>query len=115
MARAEWSGEQPTRDEVDRAEGAVLLEFGASWCGHCQAIEPHVTRLLKHHPAVKHIKIEDGPGLPLGRSFRVKLWPTFVFLRDGRVVAQLARPAPQEVEAALDDLAPSRHAAPAGR
>ena len=36
--------------------------------------------------------MEDGPGQPLGRSFRVKLWPTLVFLRDGQEVARLVRP-----------------------
>jgi thioredoxin 1 len=41
---------------------------------------------------VKHVKVEDGPGRPLGRSFSVRLWPSFVFLRDGRVVQQIARP-----------------------
>ena len=39
-----------------------------------------------------HVKVEDGPGLPLGRSFKVKLWPTLVFLHDGREVARLVRP-----------------------
>ena len=34
------------------------------------------------HPEVRHLKVEDGPGRPLGRSFRVKLWPTLVFLQD---------------------------------
>jgi thioredoxin 1 len=48
--------------------------------------------LLSRHPEVRHIKVEDGKGKPLGRSFRVKLWPTLVLLRDGRVVRQLVRP-----------------------
>ena len=39
-----------------------------------------------------HIKVEDGSGRPLGRSYRVKLWPTLVFLRDGVEVARLVRP-----------------------
>jgi thioredoxin 1 len=47
------------------------------------------------------LKIEDGKGKPLGRSFRVKLWPTLVFLRDGRVVQQVARPSPEEVRDGL--------------
>jgi len=37
--------------------------------------------------------VEDGPGRPLGRSFRVKLWPTLVFLKDGRELARVTRPA----------------------
>ena len=53
--------------------------------------------LLESFPEVRHIRVEDGKGRPLGRSFRVKLWPTLVFLRDGRVVKQSARPDPEEV------------------
>lgn len=87
----------PTREEVDAMSGPVALEFGAEWCGHCQALRPHIDELLLRHPEVRHIKVEDGPGKPLGRSFRVKLWPTLVFLRDGQVVQQSARPEPAEV------------------
>ena len=92
----------PTREEIDRTEGAVLLEFGASWCPHCQALAPALAGLLRQYPGVRHIKVEDGPGRPLGRSFRVKLWPNLVFLRDGQVVRQLARPRAEEVREGLE-------------
>jgi len=72
--------------------GAVLLEFGTDWCGYCQAFEQRLRGLLEEYPQVQLLQIEDGPGRPLGRSFRVKLWPNLVFLRDGRLVKQLARP-----------------------
>jgi thioredoxin 1 len=73
-------------------EGPVLLEFGASWRGHCQALDPKLARLLEDYPEVQHVKVEDGPGKPLGRSFGIKLWPTLVFPRDGVVLRQVARP-----------------------
>jgi thioredoxin 1 len=63
--------------------------------------------LLKTHPGVRHIQVEDGKGKPLGRSFQVKLWPTLVFLRDGKVVKQSARPSVQEVREGLDALSAS--------
>jgi thioredoxin 1 len=56
---------------------------------------------LQKHPQVRHLKIEDGKGKPLGRSFRVKLWPTLVFLKDGTVVRQAVRPEPAEIEEGL--------------
>jgi thioredoxin 1 len=94
-----------TRDEVNRLPGLVVLEFGASWCPHCIAIEPMMSQSLARHPHIRHIAIEDGRGKPLGRSFRVKLWPTLVLLRDGHVVRQLVRPATGEISAAMTELA----------
>jgi thioredoxin 1 len=105
MPGADGPGREPTREEIDRTEGPVLLEFGASWCPHCQAMAPELASLLREYPSVRHIKVEDGPGRPLGRSFRVKLWPNLVFLRDGHVVGQLARPRLEEVREGLESLA----------
>ena len=84
--------DEPTRDAVDLLPGPTLLEFGTSWCGHCRAARPLIAAALAAHPAVRHVKVEDGSGRPLGRSFGVKLWPTLVFLADGREVERLVRP-----------------------
>jgi thioredoxin 1 len=96
---------EPTRAEIDGSRGAVVLEFGATWCGHCQALAPHLAAMLGDYPDVRHIWVEDGRGKPLGRSFRVKLWPTLFFLRDGEVLFQATRPRPEEVRAGLETLA----------
>ena len=98
-----YESREPARDEVERWAGPVLLEFGNAWCGHCRAAKPHVESALRAHPGVRHVRIADGSGRPLGRSFRVKLWPTLVFLRDGAEVARLVRPGtPESIREALD-------------
>ena len=83
----------PTRAEVDAWTGPAVLEFGNDWCGHCQGAQPIIGEALAEIPGVRHAKVADGKGKPLGRSFTVKLWPTLVFLKDGQEVARAVRPA----------------------
>lgn len=84
--------EAPSRSEVDALKGLTLLEFGTDWCGHCRAAQPALAEVLGEQPAWRHLKVEDGPGRALGRSFRVKLWPTLVLLRDGQELGRMVRP-----------------------
>ena len=96
----------PTREQVDQLSGATVLEFGTPWCGHCLRAQPLIEQALLKRPDITHLKVEDGPGQPLGRSYRVKLWPTLVFLQDGQEVARLVRPGDmQALQDALHNLA----------
>ncbi len=98
----DYAAKEPARSEVDQLDGPALLEFGNAWCGYCRAAQPRIAAALEAHPRVRHIKIADASGKPLGRSFRVKLWPTLVFLDGGREVVRLVRP--QETEAITEAL-----------
>jgi thioredoxin 1 len=87
-----YSPSKLSRADADALAGATVLDFGTSWCGVCRATQPFIAGALAGHPGVRHLWIEDGPGRKLGRSFGVKLWPTLIFLRDGRELARLVRP-----------------------
>ena len=87
-----YQSSAPTQSALDASPGDLLLQFGVDWCGHCQAAEPAIAEALKAFPGLRHLRIEDGAGRPLGRSFHVKLWPTLVLLRDGQELARLVRP-----------------------
>ena len=98
--------EAPSLAEVQALPGLTLLEFGTEWCGHCRAAQPLISQALAFNTDTEqprqHLKIEDGPGRALGRHYRVKLWPTLVFLRDGHEVGRMVRPAAeQDIESAM--------------
>lgn len=86
-----------TRDQIEYMSGPLLLEFGAEWCGYCQAAQPLIKSALANHPKVRHIKVEDGRGKRLGRQYTVKLWPSLIFLKNGKEVSRLVRPQNSDV------------------
>ena len=99
MNRSPEYGPEPSLDEVAALRGWVLLDFGTAWCGHCQAALSLVDGFVAAHGVV-HIRAEDGPKRPLGRGYRITLWPTLVLLLDGVELARTVRPK------GSDDLAP---------
>jgi thioredoxin 1 len=111
-----YAATEPTRAEIDALEGPVLIEFGSPWCGYCRAAQPLLAQALAAHPRVRHIKIADGSGRRPGRSFGVKLWPTLVFLSEGKETARLVRPADASlIRQALETIDPAVQANSAAR
>jgi len=91
---------------VDRLGGSTVLEFGTPWCGYCRAAQPIIAAALAGRSGTRHLKVEDGSGKPLGRSFGVKLWPTLIFLKDGKELARSVRPGSEdEIRRGLDAIA----------
>lgn len=91
-----YAAVEPDRAEIDALKGPTVLEFGAPWCGYCRAAQPAIASAFETHDEVRHIKVEDGSRRPLGRSFTIKLWPTLVFLRDGKECLRLVRPTDEQ-------------------
>lgn len=82
----------PDRADIDAMEGPVLVEFGSPTCGYCIAVQPLLAKALSEQDEFPHIRVADGRGRPLGRSFQVKLWPTLIFMKDGKEISRLVRP-----------------------
>ncbi len=103
MTNHDYSDNEPTRAEIDATQGPLLLEFGSNSCGICSGTQPLIRDALVGYESLKHLKIQDGRGQPLGRSFRVKLWPTLVMMRDGKEVARVVRPGSvEEIRVAVE-------------
>nr|WP_321270785.1 thioredoxin family protein [uncultured Tolumonas sp.] len=103
MTAKTYQETEPSLSEVEAFPGPVVLDFGNEWCGFCQAALPFISTAMAEHAQIPHIKIADGRGKPLGRAFKVKLWPTLIFLSDGKEIARLVRP--DNTDAVRDALA----------
>lgn len=88
---------EPSLAEIEQLDGPTMIEFGASWCGYCQAAHSDIELSLAKFPLIRHIKVEDGKGRRLGRTYSVTLWPTLIFLSNGKEISRLVRPVGVEV------------------
>ena len=102
---SQYTPETLSRDELDQTTGPVVIEFGTNWCGFCKGAQVDIKAAMDHHPDVAHVKVEDGKGRRLGRTFGIKLWPSLIFLKDGEEMARVVRPENRhDIEDALDKI-----------
>jgi thioredoxin 1 len=72
---------------ADTAEkGLVLVEFGATWCAPCRAMEPILAKLQDEIPHVEVLKVDIDADQELAEEWGVMSVPTMILLKDGETL-----------------------------
>lgn len=88
--------------EVLKAEGTVLVDFWATWCGPCRMLSPIVDEVASEHPDVKVGKINVDEQTELAQQFGIMSIPTLLVFKNGEKVQESVGLIPKEkVEALL--------------
>lgn len=73
--------------EVEQAEGLVLVDFWATWCGPCVAIAPVIEKLAEDYTGkVKVLKLDTDANQATAMRFNIRSIPTMLLFKDGKVV-----------------------------
>jgi len=83
-------------EKVLQAEGKVLLDFWASWCGPCKMIAPYVEQVAEEYPHITVGKIDVDTQPALAMEFGITSIPTLVVMENGEKVAQALGYRPKE-------------------
>jgi thioredoxin 1 len=66
-----------------KADGIVLVDWWAAWCGPCRAFAPIYEAVAKKHPEVVFGKVDTEASPDLAAAFRIRAIPTLMAFRDG--------------------------------
>ncbi|MBK9459760.1 MAG: thioredoxin [Sphingobacteriales bacterium] len=65
----------------------VMIDFWATWCGPCKMISPIVEDLSKKYKGqIMVVKVDADRSKDLADQYKVKMLPTILFMRNGKVV-----------------------------
>jgi thioredoxin 1 len=73
---------------VLKADGPVLVDFYADWCGPCRMMEPVLVEFAKNNPQIKVVQVNVDQNAELSDRYHVSGIPTFLVFKKGELVGQ---------------------------
>ncbi|MEK0451416.1 MAG: thiol-disulfide isomerase [Verrucomicrobiota bacterium] len=81
--------------EVEKSAKPVLVEFWATWCGPCRAIDPHLKAISEENKEVTIAKLNVDDNQELAKKFNITGIPCMILFKDGKEVSRLVGGVPK--------------------
>lgn len=87
--------EENFENEVLKAEGTVLVDFYADWCGPCKMMAPVIEEMSNEKTNVKFGKVNVDDNQNLAEQYDIMSIPTIMIFKTGRPVRKFVGVTPK--------------------
>jgi len=90
--------DQSFDETVIKSEIPVIVDFSATWCGPCRAIEPFIEEISEEYAGkAKVVKVDVDECIETSGRFGIRNIPTVLYFKNGQVVDKNVGGAPKKV------------------
>ena len=75
--------EQNFNEEVLKANGTVLVDFYADWCGPCKMMAPIVEEISNERSDIVVGKVNTDENMQIAYNYKIVSIPTLIVFKDG--------------------------------
>jgi len=84
--------------KILKSDKLILIEFGSSWCGSNQIMEPIINDLLKMYEEVMDVvRIDIEQNQDMAQEYGIEIIPSYIFIKNGEIVDHLFHSASKTV------------------
>jgi thioredoxin 1 len=87
-SKIEHADDSNFRQQVLEADGPVLVDFYADWCGPCRMLGPVLEELARENPGARIVKVDVDRSPNASVEYKIEAIPALRLFRDGKVVGQ---------------------------